>query len=292
MPPMARTLLLALAVVALAVAGEWLLARVYGEEELTCRQTSLPVPLPDLPEASGIAASRRSPGVFWAISDSGQPIVTALADTGEVRGHVRVAGATVEDWEDVSVGPCGDRTCLYIADIGDNQRRRNHVTIYRVPEPAPGDRTTPAAEVITARYPDGAHDAETLVVTPDGAAFVVTKEKTAIVYRLPSLEPGTEARLQETARLPLVDATGGGTSANGKWAALRSGDELRFYSMAEFTAGRFDGGVRVKTEPFGEPQGEGITFGRNGAIYLAGEGGGRKAPGTLVSIECALPTVS
>ena len=37
--------------------------------------------------------------------------------------------------------PCGNGSCLYIADIGDNDAKRKEVTIYRVPEPRrPADR--------------------------------------------------------------------------------------------------------------------------------------------------------
>src|SRR5687767_2251902 len=78
--------------------------------------------LPALPEASGVALSRRSPGLLWSHNDSGEPMVFAVDTAGVAKGRVRVAGARVTDWEDISVGPCAQGSCLYIADIGDNNR--------------------------------------------------------------------------------------------------------------------------------------------------------------------------
>jgi hypothetical protein len=45
----------------------------------------------------------------------------------------------VTDWEDVAAGPCPGGRCLYVADIGDNTASRPSVTVYRVPEPRPGE---------------------------------------------------------------------------------------------------------------------------------------------------------
>ena len=56
------TVVLAFAVVLSATAGEWFLAAVYGEDEVRCQQSSVPASLTAVPEASGIAASRRTIG--------------------------------------------------------------------------------------------------------------------------------------------------------------------------------------------------------------------------------------
>src|SRR5687768_11837050 len=80
-----------------------------------CAPSGKSRPLAGLQEASGAALSRRAPGVLWSHNDSGQPIVHAVdVATGTERGRVRISNATVEDWEDVSVGPCPGGSCLYI----------------------------------------------------------------------------------------------------------------------------------------------------------------------------------
>lgn len=136
-----------------------------------------------LTESSGIAASQRHPGVFWTHNDSGSgPHVFAFHRSGKALGRWRVAGAKAHDWEDIAIGP-GPRAgvpYLYIGDVGDNNRKRKFVTVYRVAEPdpwAPAGKTG-AAEAIRLEYPDGAHDAECLMVHPrTGDIYVVTKAR-------------------------------------------------------------------------------------------------------------------
>ena len=86
-----------------------------------CRIEGSSVALADLPEASGLAVSRRTPGILWSHVDSGAPVLFALDIRGSVKGRVRVEGVKTNDWEDVAVGSCGSASCVYIADIGDNQ---------------------------------------------------------------------------------------------------------------------------------------------------------------------------
>src|SRR5262245_836723 len=154
---------------------------------MQCRPSGGVIKVNELAEASGIAASRRTPGVLWALNDSGDPVIYALDATGAVTGHVRVTGAQVEDWEAIAAGPCKSGSCLYVGDIGDNNGTRKQITIYRVPEPAVGDDITATAEVFHARYPDRPQDAESLVLTSDGALYIVTKgEKGRVaLYRFP-----------------------------------------------------------------------------------------------------------
>ena len=85
-----------------------------------CQPSGQLVRIPDLPEASGVAVSRRSPGRLWAHNDSGEAVLVALDTRGTVTGRVRVSGSKVDDWEAVAVGPCPGGSCIYIADIGDN----------------------------------------------------------------------------------------------------------------------------------------------------------------------------
>jgi hypothetical protein len=60
----------------------------------------------ELPEGSGVAASRRTPGRFWSHNDSGDPVLFALDGDGRVIGRLRIAGAVVEDWEALAVRSC------------------------------------------------------------------------------------------------------------------------------------------------------------------------------------------
>jgi hypothetical protein len=258
-----------------------------GQQGGLCTVTSRLTALPGLAEASGVALSRRSPGLLWSHNDSGDPVLFALDGTGAVKGRVTVAGAQVEDWEDVSAGPCPQGTCLYIADIGDNNRVRRRVRIYRMPEPRAGDGTTQPAEIFEAAYPDGAHDAEAVFVTGADAIYIVTKATaaTTALYRWPApLRAGSTSPLQLVARLPVERVTGADASPDGAWVALRTSEEVLFYPARDIVAGTASGPRRFDVRGLREPQGEGITLAADGAVYLVGEG----RAGTLASLRCTL----
>jgi hypothetical protein len=260
-----------------------------------CAPSGEPRRVPELVEGSGVAASRRVPGRLWAHNDSGAPVLFALAQDGSVTGRVRLEGATVDDWEAVAVGPCGEASCVYVGDIGDNDGARDHITVYRVEEPT-GDSGTAMAVAFHARYPDRAQDAEALVVDRDGRLFIVTKGDTGPValYRFPAqLKPGTTVELERVGRPRSPGKPGrndritdAALSADGQWVALRSTTRLTLHPAAEFLAGHWREAARVSLAPLGEPQGEGLTFAGDGTLYLIGEGGGKKRPGTFAALSC------
>lgn len=175
-----------------------------------------------LNESSGVAASRVEAGVFWTHNDSGDgPFVYAFDRTGKSRGTFRVIDAKAYDWEDIAIGPgpAAARSYLYVGDIGDNAMARSEIIVYRFPEPAPlgadaskskrDATTTEPAEAIRLKYPDGAHDAEALMVHPStGDLYVVTKtiEAAAGVYKLRA--PFSTSTVNTLERVGQVSATG------------------------------------------------------------------------------------
>lgn len=256
-----------------------------------CTTQSARIAIRRLPEASGVAVSRRTPGVIWSLNDSGEPLLFALDASGAVKGRVRVTGATTNDWEDLSIGPCGQGSCLYVADIGDNRTSRRSITVYRVPEPRATDASTAPAEVFTAAYPDGAHDAEALFLDSSGHAYVVTKDtpRATTLYRFPyPLRTGATLKLERIASLPLDHVTDGDASADGAWVALRTNRDVFFYPARDLLSQRNVQPLRVDLAGLREPQGEGVAFGPEGLLYLTGEGGG-SGSGTLSILKCTLP---
>ncbi|MFA5883518.1 MAG: hypothetical protein WDA60_06685 [Acidimicrobiia bacterium] len=150
---------------------------------------------PALLETSGLVRSRSHAGVLWAHNDSGDSTrVFALDRRGTPLGTVTVTGADAVDWEDLALGRGpGGADHLFLGDIGGGAAgARSTVTVYRIPEPDPpgaGATTASAtAQAVTLRYPDGAHDAEALLVDDrTGDLVVITKGTTdaATVYRAP-----------------------------------------------------------------------------------------------------------
>jgi hypothetical protein len=262
-----------------------------------CQPSGPTARLPELSEASGLAASRRVAGRLWAHNDSGRPILFALDTQGHVTGRLRVAGAALVDWEAIGVGACPAGSCLYIGDIGDNTARRQSITIYRLPEPAGDTDAATVSDVFHATYPDGAHDAETLLVSPSGDLFVVTKGSpgAGALYRFPrALRSGAIHRLElvgsmrapgKAVRTDLI--TDGSVSGDGEWVVLRTRQRLAFYKSAEFFTGVWHEASAVDLRGVGEPQGEAVAFAPDGSLFVAGEGGGKTQPGTLAHLTCS-----
>jgi hypothetical protein len=255
------------------------------------------VRIPDLREGSGVAVSRRSPGRLWAHNDSGEPVLVALDARGAVTGRVRIAGIDVEDWEAVAVGACAGGSCIYIADIGDNEAARTRITIYRVPEPS-SEGSVVVKDTFHATYPDGAHDAETLLVAPDGRLFIVTKGETGAVglYRFPrELRSGATHRLERVGKPRAAGKapeseriTDGAVSPDGTWVVLRTRHGFAFHRAADLFAGNWADAGHVDLRAVGEAQGEGVAIGADGTVYVTGEGGGKSQPGTFARFACSV----
>lgn len=129
-------------------------------------------------EASGLEAAGAA-GRLYLHNDSGDGPHLYVTDAagGDAR-RIVIAGLDPRDAEDMSAGPCGAETCLFLGDIGDNATRRRSVRIAVIPEPndeIPG-RLTPL-KIIEATYPDGAHNAEAMAVHPNGDLFVLAKTR-------------------------------------------------------------------------------------------------------------------
>ncbi len=126
-------------------------------------------------EASGLAVSRHDPSVLWTHNDSGDTAtVYAIGTDGAYLGAWPLDSGAV-DWEDLSWGTDeGGSPVLYAADMGDNDRQRPDITLYRIPEPDPAEPATVSEpDVLVYSYPDGPHDAETLLFDPIEREIVV-----------------------------------------------------------------------------------------------------------------------
>ncbi|HWS35252.1 MAG TPA: hypothetical protein VN408_21255 [Actinoplanes sp.] len=185
------------------------------------------------------------------------------------------------DTEDLGRSPDGT---IWVGDIGDNNRDRETVGLWRL---KPGEKE-PA--LFRLSYPDGAHDAEALLVGSDGVPVIVTKDPlTAGVY-LPTgpLDADTPTPLRRAGdfSIPITTTgnpygfkgrlvvTGGAVSADGRRIALRTYADAFEFDVPE---GQTDAEGLVKTISGGtartvalpdEPQGESIAYSADGTALL------------------------
>ncbi|HET9528237.1 MAG TPA: hypothetical protein VFO99_18815, partial [Pyrinomonadaceae bacterium] len=250
-------------------------------------------------ESSGLAASRSNPGIYWTHNDSGDgPLVYAFDATGESRGVFRVAGAQARDWEDMALGPGpqAGQSYLYLGDIGDNEKSRAEIVVYRVAEPKlaatdktsskTNPRTTARADAIRLRYPDGKFDAETLLVHPTtGNLYIITKVmlKNATVYEAAApLVAGKVISMKRIGEIKVPSLmggvlTGGSISPDGRRIALC--DYLQGYEAVLPPSSRNFNDIWKQTVTgfsLGQrEQGEAITYRADGKALLATSEGTR-----------------
>ncbi len=133
-------------------------------------------------ELSGLAASRRYPGLLWGHNDSGDLArIFAINARGETVATVNFEGLEARDWEDMTAA--GEY--LYLGEMGDNFAVNANIRVYRLREPDLNpDKLNQEItlkpqswEEMTLNYPDGARDAEALMATPDGRLLIVSKNK-------------------------------------------------------------------------------------------------------------------
>jgi hypothetical protein len=199
-----------------------------------CPVSSLPLTLGyvddgDLEEISGIASSRIDPLVLWVHEDSDEdPMVVALDRFGFTLAEHDLP-EEFDDLEDIDVviDPSTGSSLMFLADVGDNDEVRGEVAVWVIDEPDPyadGD-IEPLRMGLT--YPDGPHDAETLLVDPLTLdLFVLTKDSSngAYVYlKRPPHDAEGPFVLEALGTWPELDlhATGGDVSLDGFRVVVR-----------------------------------------------------------------------
>ncbi|MFU8875701.1 hypothetical protein [Micromonospora sp. SL4-19] len=196
------------------------------------------------------------------------------------------------DTEDLAIGADGT---VWVADIGDNDRSRQTVAVWKLPKGA--DR--PVLYRMT--YPDGPHDAEALLITGDGRPVIVTKQGGAAGLYSPSTSLRAQATVPLTrvgeVRLPATTTsnpfsfvgrglvTGGATAPDGRRVVLRTyADAFEFdVTGGDVVAALTTGAPRVIPLP-DEPQGESITYSRDGRFLLTVSETADQPPGTKPTI--------
>ena len=262
-------------------------AAPFGTPTTRCEITD-----PRLPELSGLVSAGDS---MLAVNDGGDRAEVYVLDGSCAVGDVRSADIDPYDPEDLALGPDGT---LWLADTGDNNQERATVALI-------GLRPDGSSTLTRLSYPDGAHDAEALLLAPDGTPYIVTKEVlgASSVYR-------PDAPLADRATLPMSKVlalgftltgtpggpvgragqllvTGGAVSADGRRIALRTYTDAYVWPLSGSDVVGALSGEPVRVPLPDSPQGEAISFAANSADLLV-SGEGLPAVVTLVPAAGAL----
>ncbi|MCF6507487.1 hypothetical protein E9549_08700 [Blastococcus sp. MG754426] len=233
---------------------------------------------PRLAELSGLVDVGEQ---VLALNDGGEQVAVHGLDSSCAVVDVRTAAADPFDPEDLGVAPDGS---VWVADIGDNGTVRPTVALHVLQPDG-----TAALHRLT--YPDGAHDAEALLLAPDGTPYLVTKEVlgSSGVYRpaaalvdggtVPLERVGTvNVTLTGTPGGPVGRAgqllvTGGAVAADGSALALRTYTDAYVWPLTGSDVLGALAGEPVRVALPESPQGEAISFTADGqALVVASEG--------------------
>ena len=135
---------------------------------------------PTIVESSGLARSRYSDSRLWTHNDSGGgTTIFSIAASGRTKAKFELSGASHGDWEGMAAAKKRGVSYLFVGDIGDNGSKRSTISVHRVREPKPkAHGRTLRPKTYEFKYPDGAHNAETLMVKPGSLRiFIVSKGK-------------------------------------------------------------------------------------------------------------------
>lgn len=242
-------------------------------------------------EASGVAVATREAKVWFTHNDSGDRArFFAVGPGGQTLGTYDLDGARNVDWEDMASAPLHGVPTLWFGDIGDNNAVRKTVAVYAVSEPtvAPGARGTKHVSGVRyqLRYPDGAHNAESLLVDPRTAQiYVATKSylgqtevyaapahpsSTAVnpLTRVASLHwPAPAHPTSLTALAKALATTGGAFAPDGRTIVLRTYTDAYLFPVSGSGPAAVAKALAATPRRIAlpaQPQGEGVAFTRNG----------------------------
>ena len=250
---------------------------------------------PAINESSGLAASRRFPGLYWTHNDSGDTAVIFAVDReGRLVGKpVRLLGATNVDWEDIAADGAGN---LWIGDFGNNLNSRTDLCLYVLPEPDPRvEEKVRVTKRIAIRFPDQSlfppprweYDAEALFVA-FGKPYVLTKHRGSSTTRLYRLDQGDDGFSAPLTLVGTFDVGGMVTAADASPDGRRI-LVLTYNALWLFEARSGDDyfGGRIRWLPIWAGQCEGVCFDADGSILMDNEQGQlfRLSPEELVVVR-------
>ncbi|MEU4236311.1 hypothetical protein [Actinoplanes sp. NPDC026619] len=180
------------------------------------------------------------------------------------------------DTEDLGVAADGT---LWVGDIGDNDQSRDTIGLWRL---ALGAKTP---QLYRLAYPDGPHNAETLLLTRAGTPIVVTKSVGAAGLYEPAgaLQAGKTTALRQvgSVTVPLTGTsnpfglpgrlviTGGAVSPDGTHAVLRTyADAFEYAVTGDDLVHAITEGTPTQIAMPDEPQGESVAYTADGTALL------------------------
>jgi hypothetical protein len=216
---------------------------------------------PRILESSGLVDGGR---LLFTTNDSGDGPYLYGVSKATGRTVVTTTYSTDRPTDVEALAP-GEHGTVWVADIGDYTVSRSSITVYQVPERGLPQQVS--APRYTLSYPDGPHNAETLLVPPGTSQlYVVTKSFFGgAVYAAPAhLDARRTNVLRKVADVP-GRITDGAFLPDGSHVLLRTYGAMTLFSFPGF---QDLGSVELPPQRLGEA----LAVSPGGHLYLSSEG--------------------
>jgi len=191
---------------------------------------------------TGVAFDQQSSRLF-AVSETGGTNIAVTDATGAKVGVISFSA----DTESVQ-GLAVHSGSLFVGDVGDSKGKRNKITVYKLPLEV-GNQSYNSYDF---RYPDGAHDAKSVLVSGRGRIYIVTAgENPGIYYAELELSRSGVNKLSRASDAP-AGVTDGVFLSDGVTMALRTGSGVQVVDASSWE-------TRATLTYQGAPEGESIT---------------------------------
>lgn len=251
----------------------------------------IPIPVPEyklksshqlkdrhlLPEVSGVISSKRYDDIFYVHNDSGDSArLFAVNSHGLTKAEIEFYKVRARDWEDLTMAPCGSSQCIYVADFGNNGKRRKDLAIYGIYEPSLKKKITVKAKKFGFKYGDGnSYNAEGFAYNPgDRNFYIITKGKEANLFKLEApLKDGMVAdKVCKFKDFGSSRVTGFSIHPSGKFMLVRTYGRVYEFTQSgkgPITCNGLISNESYRDQGYKERQGEAIGYLREGDGFVS-----------------------
>lgn len=232
-----------------------------------------------LTEVSGMIPSQRQAGNFWVHNDSGdQSAIYLINQQAQLTATALLEGVQLRDAEDIAKLSIAGTPYLLLADMGNNLRNRDTLSLYLFEEPLisanRSDYRIPSEKIreIKFRYSDKKRDAEALFVDPvDNAVYIISKRDfKSTIFKLSAADIDKDIvhQLSPQLELPFTFATAADSSPSGSHILVKNLSHVYLWERKEGESVINSMKRPYKSIPYAvEPQGEAICFDRDGPYF-------------------------
>ncbi len=232
--------------------------------------------LTDLPDGlKEVSALEYTPTdrMLWIIEDSGNANnLYALDAKAQLTKTIKITNAKNEDWEDLTSDKRGN---IYIGDFGNNSKKRDDFTIYKINSPGKV-KDTATAEIINFKLPKDLKslDFESFFLFKNRFYIFSKDDKKGVMISVENKIGDQDAKLVTKFNLDGKDdkITSAAISADGKTVILLNHDKL--WKLTNFKSDNFFGGKIEAINFEHKSQKEGIVFITETEVLITDENDG------------------